>query len=947
MGPRLLPRGNGYNSHMSRRWILPVVILVLLFTASLISVEPGTVGVLRGAAGGKSFVLESGLHFRIPFLQRVLAYPAGPFPLDFTLNLPAREGAPVPVQVHFEGLLIRDSLLEFSKRASGRNAPTVVREDLETWLAPWIARQSPEEIPSTPLNLVEQFRERAREHGFQIKTLTVIRAPGGGAHPVGTAAPPAPGPRARVVLVGLDGADWQVIAPLMERGKLPHLARLKKEGAWAELRSMDPMLSPLLWTSVATGKPPEDHGVVDFMMRDPETGKRVPVGTASRRVQALWNILTQSGLSCDVVAWWATWPAEPIDGTMISDRVAYSLFSADGAPPPAGAVSPPEYSGRAGELKVDAEILSAKDLAPFLEISTAQLADRRARAATNPALRARDPILHLTRILAATRTYHAIALDLLGRRQPDFFAVYYQGIDEVSHRFAHFADPKMAMVSESDHRRFRGVVDAFYEYQDRLLGEILSRVDRKSLVLVLSDHGFRNGDSRPRDHPPDIEGQPARWHRREGIFLAAGPMVAPGEKKAFSLLEVAPLVLSAAGLPSAQDMPGVLREDLYASEFALSRPRQSVPTYETGSPRMASSGAGGDPASVQAQEAMEENLRSLGYIGGAKKAPAPSDTAFAHANLAGIYLQRGRTAEAEKEAKEALRIAPGYLPALVYLAEAYQRQERFEEAIPPARQAASTDSPDRQTGIYLLLANLYVAAGRAGEGLSDLSRFLAQRDGESDLHSALGILKAAAGDAAGAEAAFRQALRVDPAAQEPVKRMFDQYRKQGNHERLVAWMDSLQEQNPASAFHASYYALALDQAGRPKEAEKAYRRALEKDPAHVGSLVNLGNLLARTRRFEEAIPLFRKAIDEDPRSTEARVGLGAALSLAGKNDESVAVLEEGEKLGLSSPALYNALAMAYYQQRRKQEAIVSLKRSLQLDPAQSSARSLLDEWQRP
>ncbi|HEU5182576.1 MAG TPA: alkaline phosphatase family protein [Candidatus Polarisedimenticolia bacterium] len=934
---------------MSRRWILPVVILVLLFAASLISVEPGTVGVLRGAAGGKSFLLESGLHFRIPFLQRLMAYPAGPFPLDFTLNLPAREGAPVPVQVHFEGLLIRDSLLEFSSRASGRNGPTVVREDLESLIGPWIARHTADEIPVQPLDLADEFRDRARKLGFQIKVLTVMRAPAGGAQPAArTPAPPAPGPRVRVALIGLDGADWQLISPLMERGKLPHLASLKKEGAWAEMRSMDPMLSPLLWTSAATGKLPEEHGVVDFMMRDPESGKRVPVGAASRRVQALWGILSGSGLSCDVVAWWATWPAETINGTMISDRVAYSLFSADGAPPPAGAVSPPEYSSRAARLKVGAESISAQDLAPFLEISARQLADLRKRAAADAALRARDPVLHLTRILAASRTYQAIALDLLDSRQPDFFAIYYQGIDEVSHRFAHFADPKMAMVSEADYRRFRGVVDAYYEYQDHQLGELLSRLDPSSLVLVLSDHGFKNGDARPRDHPPDIEGQPARWHRREGIFLAKGPMVAPGEKKAFSLLEVAPLVLSAEGLPTAQDMPGVVREDLYASEFALSRPRQPVSTYETRiSPKAASPVAAADPASAQAQEAMEENLRSLGYIGSGKGGQEPTDTAFAHANLAGIYLQRGRTAEAEKEAKEALRIVPGYLPALVYLAEAYQRQGRFEEAIPPARQAISTDSPDRQPGIYLLLANLYVSAGKAGEGLSDLSTFLAQRGNESDLHSAFGILKAAGGDPAGAEAAFRQALRLDPAAQEPVKRLFDLYRKQGSPERLVSWMESLRKQNPDSAFHASYYALALDQAGRPKEAESAYRRALEKDPAHVGSLVNLGNLLARTRRFQEAIPLFRKAIDEDPRSTEGRVGLGAALSLAGKNDESVAVLEEGEKLGLSSPALYNALAMAYYQQRRKREAIVSLKRSLQLDPAQSSARSLLDEWQRP
>ncbi|PYQ09176.1 MAG: protease modulator HflC, partial [Acidobacteria bacterium] len=68
---------------MSRRWILPAVLLVLLFTASLISVQPGTVGVLRGVGGGRAFVLDRGLHFRIPFLQRLQIYPDGLLKLDF------------------------------------------------------------------------------------------------------------------------------------------------------------------------------------------------------------------------------------------------------------------------------------------------------------------------------------------------------------------------------------------------------------------------------------------------------------------------------------------------------------------------------------------------------------------------------------------------------------------------------------------------------------------------------------------------------------------------------------------------------------------------------------------------------------------------------------------------------------------------------------------------
>ncbi|MCI0657727.1 MAG: hypothetical protein L0170_11740, partial [Acidobacteria bacterium] len=134
---RLSPGGNGYNPAMSRRWILPVVLLVLLFTASLVHVESGTLGVLQGAAGGRAFVLDPGLHFRIPFLQRLHIYPVGVFKLDFPWDATAQEGTGVKLDVHFEGLIIRETLIQFSERAAARNGPTVVRDDLGIWIRQW------------------------------------------------------------------------------------------------------------------------------------------------------------------------------------------------------------------------------------------------------------------------------------------------------------------------------------------------------------------------------------------------------------------------------------------------------------------------------------------------------------------------------------------------------------------------------------------------------------------------------------------------------------------------------------------------------------------------------------------------------------------------------------------------------------------------------------------
>ena len=129
-----------------------------------------------------------------------------------------------------------------------------------------------------------------------------------------------------VALIGLDGADWEIIDPMIEKGELPNLAALKKRGAWGNMKSMKPMLSPLLWTSVATGKSPSEHGIIDFLMKDARTGRVVPVTSRWRKTKALWNIFTDVGKTSSFVAWWATWPAEPVLGHMVSDRVAYSLF---------------------------------------------------------------------------------------------------------------------------------------------------------------------------------------------------------------------------------------------------------------------------------------------------------------------------------------------------------------------------------------------------------------------------------------------------------------------------------------------------------------------------------------------------------------------------------------------------------------------------------------------
>src|SRR5262245_45242119 len=106
----------------------------------------------------------------------------------------------------------------------------------------------------------------------------------------------------------------------MDCGLMPALSDVVESGVMGSLASLEPVLSPLIWTSIATGKFPHKHGVLGFVEPDPLGGGIRSIGSAARRSKAIWNILSQAGLTTHVVAWYASHPAESIRGVCVSDR---------------------------------------------------------------------------------------------------------------------------------------------------------------------------------------------------------------------------------------------------------------------------------------------------------------------------------------------------------------------------------------------------------------------------------------------------------------------------------------------------------------------------------------------------------------------------------------------------------------------------------------------------
>jgi tetratricopeptide (TPR) repeat protein len=354
----------------------------------------------------------------------------------------------------------------------------------------------------------------------------------------------------RVLLVGWDAADWQMIRPLLGQGLMPTLERLLARGASGNLATTRPILSPILWNTIATGKRAEAHGVLGFTEPDPDGPGIRTTASTSRRCKALWNILTQSGLRSNVVGWYASHPAEPIRGAMVSNQVDFRKDEPPLSPLPPRAVHPADLAAELAECRVHPSELDATAILPFVP------------DAGQVALREGNRLGKLQHMLAQTATVHALATRLMARDDWEFTAVYYEGIDRFGHEFMEFHPPRMDQVSEVDFAAYRHCMTGIYRFHDMMLEGLLALAGEGTATVIVSDHGYWNDHRRP--DPSASGANPVAWHRPLGIFAAAGPGLRGGASlQGGSILDIAPTVLALLGLPAGADMPGrVLAEAL-------------------------------------------------------------------------------------------------------------------------------------------------------------------------------------------------------------------------------------------------------------------------------------------------------------------------------------------------------------------------------------------------
>ena len=644
----------------------------------------------------------------------------------------------------------------------------------------------------------------------------------------------------KVLLIGWDAADWKVINPLLDQGLMPTLDDFINHGVMGNLATLRPILSPMLWNSIATGKRPDKHGILGFMEPDPQGGGVRPVTSTSRKVKAIWNILTQRGYKTHVLGWFAGHPAEPISGVSVSDLFPYAVVPLDQEwPLPPGTVHPESRRETFAGLRMHPAEVTEAAILPW--IPRAAEVDQE-----------KDKRLHsFSKILAENCSIHNAATWILQNEPWDFLAVYYNGIDHFCHGFMNFHPPRMEGVPEDKFEIYKDVVNGAYRFHDMMLQTLLDLAGPEVTVLLVSDHGFHSDHLRPVGIPKEPAG-PAVQHRPFGVVCMKGANIKQDERiYGATLLDVTPTVLTLFGLPVGEDMDGRVLVQAFEEPPEITR----IPSWEAepGECGMHPADLRMDPAAAQA---VLQQFVALGYI-----QPPSEDQAKAaesavreqQYNLARAHLDGRRYQDA--------------LPILEELAQKWPEQIRFAQH----------------------LAQCYLLLRRREEAKSILQRLIVYEP------------PATPEDPANTEATAEELPTADvapePADTSPRPRPWADllmgiiHFEEGNMDDALASLLKAEQSDPRLPdLHLRIGQTYLRQK-RTDDAERAFQRALDIDgdspEAHLGlSLVRL-----RQRRHEEAAEQALLAVGLQHFLPLGHFYLGVALARLGHRERAVVAFE--------------------------------------------------------
>jgi predicted AlkP superfamily phosphohydrolase/phosphomutase len=263
-----------------------------------------------------------------------------------------------------------------------------------------------------------------------------------------------------LLIIGFDGATWDVAEPLIAAGRMPHLARLRQRGLFGPLASTMPPATFPSWTTFATGVNPGRHGIFDFTRRIFGTYDVTFINSTFRAIPSIWRRLSDARRRVCVLGLPGTYPPEHLNGCMISGFDTPVTTRAD-----ASFVDPPEL----------APLVMEMGGFPFADFQEFRVGPRWYPMALDRLRRSID---------VKTR----LAERLLRQQAWDCFMLLFGESDTVAHHFWKFHDPTSPRFEEAD-EVVSGAIGEIYDRLDAALGTLMSRAEADH-VLVVSDHGF-------------------------------------------------------------------------------------------------------------------------------------------------------------------------------------------------------------------------------------------------------------------------------------------------------------------------------------------------------------------------------------------------------------------------------------------------------------------------
>ncbi|HWY22654.1 MAG TPA: alkaline phosphatase family protein [Candidatus Acidoferrum sp.] len=665
----------------------------------------------------------------------------------------------------------------------------------------------------------------------------------------------------KVLLVGWDAADWKVANPLLDAGLMPTLNGMIDEGVMGNIATLQPILSPMLWNSIATGKRAHKHGIHGFMEPNPEMDGIRPVSSTSRKVKALWNILTQRGYKTHVLGWFAGHPAEPIHGIAVSDLYPLATKAlGEKWDLPAGTVHPESLRDTFAELRMHPGELTQEAILPWIPL--AGKVDQEKDRGLNT----------FAKILAENCSLNNAATWILKNQEWDFLAVYYNGIDHFCHAFMNYRAPRMEFIPEERFEIYKDVVDGAYRFHDMMLETLIRLAGPEVTVVLVSDHGFHSDHLRPKAIPREPAG-PAVQHRQFGIFCMKGPHIKKDERiYGATLLDVAPTVLTLFGLPVADDMDGRVLVQAFEEPPEIER----IPSWEdeVGECGMHSADMRMDP---EAAKAVLDQFIALGYVQPQTEGQAKAVEGAVREgkyNLARDLMDCGKYGEAAKlleglvgEKSEDVRFKMRLAQCRMSLNRGAEARELLDQVVKADEEAGRKQ------------AEKDAASSGEGEGAAKSSAKVAEKSAAARAWAEwmLGTMELTAGNNEAGLAALLRAEQAEPHLPSLHLRLGETYLR----------------------------------CRRVEDARRAFERAMEIDGDSPEAHVGLSTVYLRQRKFEEAVSEALIAVGLQHFSPFGHFNLGVGLARLGEYERAKLAFETSLTILPGLAAAHRWLAILY------------------------------------